>query len=246
MTRFAHVLQRADRTLRAPEPQRSRVLLELAQDLDDLFGELRAGGLTEAEAVRRAEALMAPSPEAIEALCALHAPLHVRLAERFSEGSGHRFELLLLIGATLLSLGSAAFVLLGTSSSLTTSPAAWLLALILTCLAWQGAALLLQVPAVLHAGDAATSRMTSILWLAGLASAVGVSGALVEIWLLTGRAQAGGANAGEVFAAVGRAADLLVFALALVLATLLIWFAAYRRSRRAAMYSTEITREEAA
>ena len=44
MMRFAHVLQQAERNLVAPEPQRSRVLLELAQDLDDLFGELRAGG----------------------------------------------------------------------------------------------------------------------------------------------------------------------------------------------------------
>ncbi|HUF50746.1 MAG TPA: hypothetical protein VMN60_07935 [Longimicrobiales bacterium] len=238
MTRFAHVLQRAEQTLHAPEPRRSRVLLELAQDLDDLFTELRAGGMTEDEAARRAESLLAPSPEAMDALCRVHAPLHVRLAERFSAGSSHVVERWLLTVATLLTLLSAAYVLASTATFATGSLAVWLLAALLAVAAWHGAAVLLQLR------GARPSHMTTLLWLAGFSCVIGVTGATVEVWRMAAAAQTEGTSAVELFVYVGRAAEVLTFALALMMATLLVWFAAWRRSRRASAFLQHITREE--
>jgi hypothetical protein len=238
MTRFAHVLQRAEQSLHAPEPRRSRVLLELAQDLDDLFAELRAGGLTEDEAARRAESLLAPSSEAIDALCRVHAPLHVRLAERFSAGSSYRVERWLLTAASLLALLSAAYVLASTATFAAGSRAVWVLAALLAVASWHGAAVLM------HVSGARPSRMTTLLWLAGFACVIGVVGATVEVWHMAAAGQAGGAGAVELFAYVGRAAEVLTFALALMLATLLVWFAAYRRARRASDVLQQISREE--
>lgn len=247
MTRFAHVLQRAESTLSAPEPQRSRVLLELAQDLDDLFAELRAVGLTEDEAARRAEALLAPSPEAMSALARVHEPLHVRLAERYSPGSAHGVERALLGLIATLALLFAVWGLMNTSAFAAASPALWLLQLLVAAAAWHGGAVVLQVPGRRRARGAAevtTSHMTALLWLAGFACVIGVTGAAVEIWRMAAVAQSGDAAVAEVWAYVGRAAEVLTFALALMLATLLVWFMAYRRVRRVTALASEISREE--
>lgn len=243
MTRFAHVLRRAESTLRTPEPGRTRVLMELAQDLEDLFAELRAGGLTEEEAAGRAEELLAPSPEALEALGRVHAPLHVRLAERYSEGSGHQVERWLLTGATVLSLLFAGYVLLAASSLSPSSPGSWLgavgvLGALLALAAWHGAAVLLP-----SGRGGMPWHMTMLLWLAGLAGAVGLAGATVEVWRLAQVAQSG-AGVPELFGYIGRAAEVMIFALMLMLATLLVWFAAYRRMRRASALLQEIHRKE--
>lgn len=246
MTRFEHVLHRAESTLRAPEPQRSRVLLELAHDLDDLFGELRAGGLTEDEAARRAESLLAPSPEALAALCRIHAPWHVRLAERYA-GSPHRLERWLLNAATVLSLFSAVYVLISTSAFAAASPALWVLLVLLARAAWHGAAVLLQVPDTAQSRggrDATASHMTALLWLAGLACAIGLAGAAVEVWRMSAAAQAGATGTVELAGYVGRGAEVLTFAFGLVLATSLVWFAGYRRTRGAAVVLRELQQEE--
>lgn len=247
MTRFAHVLLKAEHTLRAPEPQRTRVLQELAQDLDDLFGELRAGGLTEAEAVRRAESLLAPSPAAIDSLGRVHAPLYVRLAERYSPGSAHVVERALLSIIVVLALLFATWGLVSTSAFASPSPALWLLQLLVAAAAWHGGAVVLQASGSVGAlcgSEATTSHMTALLWLATLACVIGVTGAAFELWQMAAVAQSADAGVAELIAYVGRAAEVLTFALTLMLTTLVVWFAAYRRVRRSAEFVDRITREE--
>jgi len=102
MTRFAAVLQRVEARLTVPQPARSRILHEMAADLEDLYAAYRARGLADADALRRAEAALGASPEAVEALVQVHRPAWERLLARFSDSGRHRLERGLLTGLTLV------------------------------------------------------------------------------------------------------------------------------------------------
>lgn len=82
MKRFDRVLRRVDRRLEGPEPLRSRILLEMAADLDDLYAAYRGQGLDEDEARRKAVQWIEPSPEAADSLRSVHASWIERLLDR--------------------------------------------------------------------------------------------------------------------------------------------------------------------
>lgn len=106
-------LRMASRGLSAPPGARLRILEELRGDLEDLQATLRAAGVPEAEAKRRAEALLAPDAEALEALSRVHRPLWVRWRERAPVRGGRA------VGAALCGLGLAgAFVALREAAAL--------------------------------------------------------------------------------------------------------------------------------
>jgi len=73
MSDFAAALQRIDRRLHLPQPARSRVILELASDLEDLYGHYRDKGLSEAEAREAALADLDASDEVLTDLSEVHA-----------------------------------------------------------------------------------------------------------------------------------------------------------------------------
>src|SRR5690606_35725403 len=107
MADFAHVLQRVEGRLRAPEPQRSRILLEMAQDLEALYGEYLARGYSEGESRARAEALLASSEEALEMLDGVHTSVAARLLRRLSApGARGERRLLTLLGSFAVLAGS--------------------------------------------------------------------------------------------------------------------------------------------
>ena len=72
MSRFAAVLRKISDGLDLPQPTRSRILLEMAGDLEDLYEYHRAEGLDEDQAVRRAEEAFAASEEALKHLARIH------------------------------------------------------------------------------------------------------------------------------------------------------------------------------
>jgi hypothetical protein len=92
MSRFAPLLERTDRALNLPQPQRARVMQELAADAADLFAHLRQRGLGEREAAGEVEKWLLADSEAIRELEDLHRPLHHRWAARFSQPGQHRVE----------------------------------------------------------------------------------------------------------------------------------------------------------
>src|SRR5690606_12674042 len=106
MDRFAPVLDRVSRGLALPEPERSRVVEEMTSDLEGLYEAYRERGMSEEEAVRRAEQALAASAEALAELSRIHAPLHRRLAEHYAEPGRHRAERWLL---ALLASGTVAW-----------------------------------------------------------------------------------------------------------------------------------------
>lgn len=98
MKRFAEVLKRAREELTVPEPSRTRILLEMAADLEDSYQFYRSRGLDEAEATRRAEEAFGTSDEALRHLAKIHESGVGSIGDRISGQVGGPWEKLLLLG----------------------------------------------------------------------------------------------------------------------------------------------------
>lgn len=73
MTDFAAALRRIDARLHLPQPARSRVILELAGDLEELYGHYLGRGLSEEAAREAALSDLDASDEVLTALAEVHA-----------------------------------------------------------------------------------------------------------------------------------------------------------------------------
>ncbi len=92
MSRFAHSLRQARENLRIPQPARSRLLLELAADMEALFEHYRQEGLDEREAEARTRESFDLSPEALRQLADVHSPPVGRFLDHLSQQARGRWE----------------------------------------------------------------------------------------------------------------------------------------------------------
>ena len=83
MKRFARELRKIHRMLDIPQPSRSRVVLEIAADMEDLYEHYIARGLDEEEAAARTIETFDLSAEPIAAIADVHAPPFRRFLDRF-------------------------------------------------------------------------------------------------------------------------------------------------------------------
>lgn len=102
MSRFSETLHSINERLELPQPARSRVLLEIANDLQDLEGHFLEQGLDEDEAKRKALELCDLSDEAISNLVRVHTGLYRRFLERFNSQVKNVWERCLLVGVLLV------------------------------------------------------------------------------------------------------------------------------------------------
>ena len=86
MTPFTDVLQQIDRRLAVPQPARSRILLEVAADLDDLYAAYLAEGLSADQARDRSIDHCDLSDAALAELTRVH----THGLRRWLDGLGHR------------------------------------------------------------------------------------------------------------------------------------------------------------
>lgn len=128
MNRFVHVLRRVERRLEAPEPERSRILMEMAGDLEDLYRTYRERGLDEAEALRRTEEWLAPSAPALESLQSVHLPAVERLLRRLGGTARGRLELGLVTLVSLAAVGGGVLPVLRAGVLTASSPGLWVVA----------------------------------------------------------------------------------------------------------------------
>jgi hypothetical protein len=103
VTSFVEVLRPLSARLPLPQPARTRVLLEIAADLEDMYRHYRASGLTEEEARLKAVNTFDLSEEALAELVRVHTSLFRRLLDRLSAQAQSRWErgLLLIVAGTL-------------------------------------------------------------------------------------------------------------------------------------------------
>ena len=84
MSRFAALLRRIDESLDIPQPSRSRVILEISSDMDDLYRHYLEQGLGEEDARSRTIEEFDLSEEAIASIARVHDSPVRRLLDRFS------------------------------------------------------------------------------------------------------------------------------------------------------------------
>lgn len=104
MSRFAKTLQTVRDRLEVPEPSRSRILLEMASDLEDSYQYHLDRGHDEAEAMRRAEEAFGSSEEALQHLSRIHQRGVGGLADRVSNQVGGIWEKILLLAILLFEI----------------------------------------------------------------------------------------------------------------------------------------------
>ena len=101
MSRFRDLLRRTNERLDLPQPEKSRILLEIAADLEDAFERYRSEGLGEDEAVRRAEEKFEVSDEALRELVEVHTSVFRKLLGRISGQAQTRWERALLVAVVV-------------------------------------------------------------------------------------------------------------------------------------------------
>lgn len=193
-----------------PQPERARILEEIAEDLEALRAELIRRGLDPVAASAEAVRLLAPGDSALTALASVHEPLYATLVRRFSSGV-RAAEWLGLVGVTVVALGIALGAL--ARVDLLDAPSPWLV------LVLAAAAAVLMVagrkayqlyivrdhhPARLHTG------MTALLAGSGVAILLGFGSATVQALLLAARLEQTPARAVEWFLAWLLDASILV------------------------------------
>ena len=123
--RFDEALRAAAARLDLPQPDRARILEEIAADLEELGAELVRRGLSADEAEARAVELLAPSEVAVRALVDVHEPRYRWLTRRFSSSVMRRSERLTVLLVTVTALAAAVVPL--ARSGLPRSPSPFLI-----------------------------------------------------------------------------------------------------------------------
>ncbi len=106
MTQFTSLLNNINEKLDLPQPAKSRILLEIAADLEDVYDTYIARGFTELEAIKKTEEKFDFTDEALTNLIKIHETPFRRWLVRISGQAQTRWErimmtLLLIIIASL-------------------------------------------------------------------------------------------------------------------------------------------------
>ncbi len=125
MNRFADVLNQVRDRLEIPEPSRTRVLLEMAADLEDSYHYYLDQGLDEAEATQRAKEAFGSSDEALQHLARVHASNIGGFADRVSGQVGGGFAKILLLVLLAFEVWLAGVVLTEEVFHFYVSPFVW-------------------------------------------------------------------------------------------------------------------------
>ncbi len=225
MNRFQTTLQRVNDQLRLPRATRSRIVLEMAADLEDLFEHYRAEGLDDAEAERRAEEALAVSDDAIERLLAVHRPGLDRLTERLAvHVSGGWERALLAVLLAFAGLVAGRIFVAGGDFLARASVFVWPVLALAAAAALVGLAKLRRL--LFRRGlDARRLRsgLDTLLLLAAGILAVGVDGFLIELFLGLRRFAAGLPDAALGQWLIGVSSMMIVTMLTAILAAL-AWF----------------------
>jgi hypothetical protein len=231
MTRFQASLERIDAALTVPQPQRGRVIAELAADLEDLYGTLRADGLPAADAERRALELVLPDGAALRELEVLHQPLYRRLSSRLSGSARVRLERAAVALLSLVVVGSTAAALpLG---MLLTDPSPFLVPVIALGCAGVVTAMVCALRMFLLGAaspDDGARGLDIVLLFAAAGPFVAATGMLIDFYIAIGSIMADPDRTAAVLIRLLRTDGiLLVSALCLALLTSLSWLLLHAR-----------------
>lgn len=222
MGRFNRVLRRVERRLEAPEPERSRILAEMAADLEDLYRAYRERGLEEDAARRRATEWLAPSPEAVEGLRAVHTPWIEGLLGRLGGSTRGWVEAAALALLSLAAAGAGVGGVVRAGVLPASSPGVWAVAAVGAA----GIGVACARGYALFVRGAGASRETlrglrSILVAAAGSAVAGFLGAGLR--LTTGPGDAGDSAVGVPWSEIATSSALATLGLSAALLLALVW-----------------------
>ncbi len=125
MNRFADVLNQARDRLDIPEPSRTRIVLEMAADLEDSYQYYLDQGHEEAEATRMAKEAFGTSEEALRHLSKVHGSGIGGMADRVSGQAGRVWARFLLVVLVVFEIWLAVLVLTEEAFRVYVSPFVW-------------------------------------------------------------------------------------------------------------------------
>lgn len=227
MSRFAAVLRRASDRLELPESIKSRILLEMAGDLEDLYQHHLDQGLDPAEAARRAEEAFATSDEALRHLANIHRSGPGRLTDRLTSPVETWWEKVLLVVLV------AAFVAITATTAtherffLVVSPFVWPIAGLAVAAfgvsLWKLYQVFFRRPADVRR---LRSGLGGLLFVVVASLAVSVSGFFFHLYQYAARAFAGAPE--TVFRMYGvwalLTSTMMILGLLTAILTALVWF----------------------
>jgi hypothetical protein len=227
MKRFARVLSEARERLKLPETSRTRILLEMASDLEDSYQFRLSQGCDESEATRRAEEAFGISEEALKHLTHIHESGFGGLQQRLSGQIGRPWERILLVALVAFEILAAAKVVAHEEFLRFASPFVWLIG------ALAAAALIVtgrKLYQIFLSPDSDIRRLRSglgaLLFVAGTSLAVTGAGFLFHLQRFF-RLNVGGAPESLFVSFAGWMATmslLMVLGLLVAMMTALIWF----------------------
>lgn len=187
MPRFEQELQAVAERLELPQPERARILEEIAGDLEELRLELIRKGVDPAQAEADAIGLLAPSETAMAALVSIHESLYRSLLRRFSS----KMRLAEWAGLVTVTLAAVA-VVLGSlvGSGVLRSPSVFLLPVLAIAVALAAVAGRKAIQLYVerdHGPQRLRSGMGTLLMGSGLAVLCSVAGSVVEMFRLARR-----------------------------------------------------------
>ena len=226
--RFVPALRRISGELHLPEPTKSRVLLEMAADLEALYEHYRARGLGEEEAARRAEEKVLASPEAVQHLVLVHTTGYQRWLSRASGRLRWGLDLVLFLAGVVPFLIISALVVAAQIEGTKDIPFLWTIlplgAAIVVLTMWKGFQLFIQRErsiSRLHRG------LFTLLFLGVIGPVVGAIACFVSLHRTAMMLMHMGADEPARLVAVDqviRSGTLLSFGLLLGFGAGLVWF----------------------
>jgi hypothetical protein len=181
--RFDEALRAAAATLDLPQPDRARILEEIAGDLEELRAELVRRGVPDDEAETRAVELLAPSEAAIRALVDVHEPRYRWLTRRFSSSVMRRSEQVAVLLVTVIALAAAVVPL--ARSGLPRDPSPFLIPIISLLAAVLALAAGKAIQLWLEKDHAQARLRSGLRWLlagSGLAMGCALAGFVFELY----------------------------------------------------------------
>ena len=225
MSQFSSHLRHVASRLPIPEPARSRVLLEIATDMEDLHRHLVAGGMEEEEAATAVAEQFELSDDALQELSLIHSSPVSRSLEGLSGQARSTWERVILgLMALFLIPGSAGGLFLQPNLYRDASPLAFLLMAILALGLGLWKAIVLFTP-LRHGAPVPRQGLRTLPALSLLLLSLGFAGVWVELYR-TALAIRGGPEPALRYLVewLQLACATMVVALSGALLTALIWF----------------------
>ena len=234
MSRFSEVLSEVDGRLMVQEPARSRILLELAADMEDLHGEYLARGFSEEDAHAAVMDHFDLSEEVLRELVKVHDTPFQRSLENLSGHARSKGSRLLMIVLAVLVTGGSGTLLFRGQLYRDASGLVWILMPILAVgLAMAMGQARRIYKAVRDWDPSLGSGLGRLLGLATLMIVVAASGLWLELYLGALRIrEAPGEALIHLAGWLHMASATLVIALSGALALGFLWFLLQSRVRR--------------